>query len=262
MSVSSPPPEHSPELTASPSLPGGDRRGLVVTVVIVVSCLLAAGAFGVWALSGADDDGDVASASDANGAAEHIDHDGNGGHRDEQVLEGCDPAAYHNTMMMFDPFAADGLLESGCPWPYVATIALDGGRVNPDLASEFEPRRYSEIFDLIGTERYGMCSVASLPDESLPDQSESGFVFGFEVALNEAGCAGGVSTFQVVMREYATRAWRDSAAAVAASDVVSAGAGDAVVLGRWVVSVIGADSATVGAFVAQLAAIGASPVSV
>ncbi len=212
-------------------------------MTVVVSCLVAAGVFAIWALRDSDGDGEVTAA----GAG----HDGHDGHGGEQVLEGCDPVAYHNTMMMFDPFAADGLLDLGCPWPYDATIAVAGGQENPEITAEFVPRRYAEIFDLISAEQYGMCAVASLPDETV-----NGFVFGFRVALNEAGCADGVSTFDVVLREYATKAWRDAAAGVAAADVIEAGAGRVVVLGRWVVAVIGAHEATVDAFAEQLVPLG------
>ncbi len=221
-------------------------------MAVVVSCLVAAGVFAIWALRDSDGDGKVtAVGAGHDGQNAHDGQNGHDGHDGEQVLDGCDPVAYHNTMMMFDPFAADGLLDSGCPWPYDATIAVAGGEENPETTAEFVPRRYAEIFDLISAEQHGMCSVASLPDETV-----NGFVFGFRVALNESGCADGVSTFDVVLREYATKAWRDSAAEVAAADVIVPGAGRVVVLGRWVVSVIGVDEATVDAFADQLVPLG------
>jgi hypothetical protein len=226
----------------------GGRRQLYVTVAVVVSCLVAAAGFGIWALRGSGGD------AVADGAGADV-HDGHEGHGDVDVLGGCDPVAYHNTMMMFDPIAADGLLESGCQWPYDATISVDGGQENPAIDAPFEPHRYSEIFDLIGEQRYGMCSVATLADEQV-----DGFVFGFGVALNPAGCADGVTTMTVSIREYATRALRDAAAS-AAVDLVDSGEGDAVVFGRWVVSIVGADAAANRVFAEHLLALGAAPVS-
>ena len=225
------------------------RRGLATTVGVVVVCLLAAGAFGVWALRSGGTSDDVSDAADE-AAGLHTDHAGG------DVLAGCDADDYHRTMMMFDPLAADGLLESGCTWPYDATITVDGGAEDPSIAAVYEPRRYTEVFDTIAAGQYGMCAVASLADERV-----NGFVFGFRVPLNPAGCADGVSTFDVVIREYATRAWRDSAAAAARTEVVAAGTGDAVVLGRWVVSLVGDDSAAVDAFAARLVDLGGVSIS-
>ncbi len=250
-------PTSSPPDTESTPDPGTDapgaggpasRRGLAVTLGVVAVCLVAAGAFGVWALRG----GDGSTSEDAADAATglHADHAGG------DVLAGCDAEDYHHTMMMFDPLAADGLLESGCTWPYDATIAVDGGAEDPSIAAEYEPRRYAEIFDTIAAGKYGMCAVASLADERV-----NGFVFGFSVPLNPAGCADGVPTFDVVIREYATRAWRDTAAVAARTDVVAAGAGDAVVLGRWVVSLVGDDAVAVDAFAARLVDLGGVSIS-
>ena len=86
-------------------------------------------------------------------------------------------------------------------------------------------------------------------------------MFGFRVPLNPAGCADGVSTFDVVIREYATRAWRDTAAAAARTEVVAAGTGDVVVLGRWVVSLVGDDAAGIDAFAARLVDLGGVSIS-
>lgn len=253
MSTTASPPDTEPTSDPGTDAPGtGDvsRRGLAVTVGVVAVCLLAAAAFGVWALRGGGESDDAVDAADA-AAGLHTDHGGG------EVLAGCDPDAYHRTMMMFDPLAADGLLESGCTWPYDATIALDGGAEDPSIAAEYEPRRYAEIFDTIAAGQYGMCAVASLADEPV-----NGFVFGFRVPLNPAGCADGVSTFDVVIREYATRAWRDTAAAAARTDVVAAGTGQAVVLGRWVVSLVGDDEAAIDGFAARLVDLGGVSISV
>ncbi len=237
-----------PETHGGASVAAPDRRGLAVTIGVVAVCLAAAGAFGVWALRGGDGTSEGAVADDATGL--HADHGGG------DVLAGCDAEEYHHTMMMFDPLAADGLLESGCAWPYDATIVVDGGAEDPSIAAVYEPRRYAEIFDTIADGQYGMCAVASLAEERA-----NGFVFGFRVPLNPAGCADGVPTFDVVIREYSTRAWRDTAAAAARSEVVAAGAGDAVVLGRWVVSLVGDDAAAVDAFAARLVGLGGVSIS-
>jgi len=231
-----------------------ERRSPAVTVGVVTVCLVAAGAFGFWALRGDDGTSEDAAADAATGL--HADHADHADHAGGDVLAGCDAEGYHRTMMMFDPLAADGLLESGCTWPYDATIAVDGGAEDPSIAAAYEPRRYAEIFDTITEGRYGMCAVASLADERV-----NGFVFGFRVPLNPAGCADGVPTFDVVIREYATRAWRDTAAAAARTEVVAAGAGDAVVLGRWVVSLVGDDAAAVDAFAARLVDLGGVSIS-
>jgi hypothetical protein len=245
-------PDPRTEGGASIAAPG--RRGPAVTVGVVTVCLVAAGAFGFWALRGGDGTSEDAAADAATGL--HADHADHADHAGGDVLAGCDAEDYHRTMMMFDPLAADGLLESGCTWPYDATIAVDGGAEDPSIAAAYEPRRYAEIFDTITEGRYGMCAVASLADERV-----NGFVFGFRVPLNPAGCADGVPTFDVVIREYATRAWRDTAAAAARTEVVAAGAGDVVVLGRWVVSLVGDDAAAVDAFAARLVDLGGVSIS-
>lgn len=232
----------SDDVTADPGAARARTRGLGVTVGAVVALLLLAGGLAVWALTG--DDGSDATASD------HGDHSAGAGHagHDEQVLEGCDPEAYHNTMMMFDPTAADGLLDSGCPWPYEATITVEGGTEDPSIDAAFEPHRYADVFEIVTTERFGMCSVATLPDERV-----DGFVFGFGVALNPAGCADNVATVQVDIREYASRAWRDTAANAAVAD----GTAHVLVLGRWVIKIGGDDAEGAARFASLLEPLGA-----
>ena len=224
--------------------PRRSRRGLVITLAAVAACLIAALGFVVLAL-GADDD--PADPADQAGSAADADHTGHDDHA-TQVLEGCDAQAYHNTMMMFDPLAADGLLDTGCPWPYDATIEVAGGTEDPAIDEPFEPQRYAGVFDVIAAERYGMCSVATLADAQV-----NGFVFGFGVALNPAGCASGDATVQLVIREYASRAWRDTAANIAAS---AGGDEHIVVLGRWVMTIAGSDAAGAARLVEALAPLG------
>eukprot|EP01041_Mallomonas_annulata_P033275 gene33275-55869_t len=173
VSTTSVPPDTEPTSASGTDAPGAgprpNRRGLAVTVGVVAVCLLAAGVFGVWALRS----GGTSEEAAGDDAALHTDHEDHGG---GDVLAGCNADDYHHTMMMFDPLAADGLLESGCTWPYDATIALDGGAEDPSIAAGYEPRRYAEIFDAISAGQYGMCAVATLADERV-----NGFVFGFRV---------------------------------------------------------------------------------
>lgn len=229
--------------------PRRPRRGLVVTAVAVAVCLVAAIGFVVVAIT-SDDDGSSATTHQDHGTDDAGTGDAAAGHEghDTQVLAGCDAEAYHNTMMMFDPLAADGLVDSGCTWPYDATIVVEGGTEDPSIDEPFEPQRYADVFDVIGTERYGMCSVASLADPHV-----NGFVFGFGVALNPSGCAGGDATVQLVIREYASRAWRDTAAVTAAG---AGGTEHIVVLGRWVMTIAGTDADGAARLVEALAPLG------
>lgn len=234
------PPEDSPIERTDTDVARTSRRGLAVTLAAVVLCLALAGGLAIWALAGGDG---------ASGAGEHADHGEHTDHGDhgEEVLAGCDADAYHHTMMMFDPTAADDLLDSGCPWPYDATIELVGGAEDPSIAAAFEPHRYAQVFEIITRERFGMCAVSTLADERV-----DGFVFGFGVALNPAGCAENVSTVQVDIREYATKAWRDSAANAATAE----GVPHVVVLGRWVISIAGDDAEGAARFASLLEPLG------
>ena len=233
---------------AAPTRP----KGLGLLAGVVTLCLVASAAFGVWAWRSAGDE-DVAG-SGVEGM-DHTDHHSSDqaheGHVDSAVLEGCDPDAMHASMMMFDPFVADGLLESGCAWPYSADIVIAGGIEDPSIAAVFEPRRYAEVFDLLAVDRLGMCSVSRLPDPAV-----DGFVFGFRTQLHPESCAGGVASVQLDVREYATRAWRDTAAHAAAGD------GSVAVLGRWVITTSGDDSSASAALGDSIAALaGAAVVS-
>lgn len=167
-------------------------------------------------------------------------------HEMGDALPGCDQAAMHSVMMMFNPTVADGLIDGTCPWPYDARIDLSGGAEDASLAAPFEPRRYQELFDLFTSMRYGVCNVSTLPDPI-----DNGFVFGFGVGLRPEGCGEGGATANVTIREYATRAWRDAASA--ADPAVSP-----MVLGRWAITVDGTDAAAVEALMLELTALGAS----
>lgn len=232
---------HAPGETDVASQVGDDvapdrPKGLVLLAGVVTLFLVAAVAFGVWALRATGDDRDaVAGEMDHTNHGSDAGHDGHDGHDGGAVLEGCDADAMHASMMMLDPLVADGLLESGCPWPYSADVVIEGGAEDPSIAAAFEPRRYAEIFDLLTVDRLGMCSVLRLPDPVV-----DGFVFGFRTQLHPGGCADGVATVQLDMREYATRAWRDAAARAAADGGAAA---NVVVLGRWVITTGGDDPA-------------------
>lgn len=185
--------------------------------------------------------GDTA-APGASDAGTHDDHAGS-------VLPGCDPAELHAVMMMFTPVAADELLDGPCPWPYDAAISLVGGEEDPSIAAEYEPRRYAEVFDVLTAERYGMCSVSLLPDPTV-----DGLVFGFGADLHPGGCADGTVTVELDIREYATRAFRDSAAHALAGERT-------LVLGRWVITIAGTDTDGADRLAELLVPLGAVTVS-
>lgn len=239
-------------------MPRTGRRSLVLTVAVVVICLVSAAVLGSWALRGGDGSSAAgADHSDHAGESGHADHSqdaaaaGGHGEHDTAVLEGCDADAYHDTMMMFDPTAADGLLDSGCTWPYDASIAVEGGAENPSISASFEPRRYAEIFEVLTAERFGMCSVGRLPDDTV-----DGFVFGFAVALQPGGCADNRATVRLEIREYATRAWRDTAA----SAVDRSATPHVLVLGRWVIGISGDDAEGASRLASFLEPLGAATV--
>lgn len=220
-------------------------RGLVPLAAVVTVCVVAAVAFGVWAFGSSDDAG---SASGAAGAdhGDHLGGDAHAGHGGGEVLDGCDAAAMNASMMMFDPFVADDLLGSGCPWPYFVDIDVDGGAEDPSIAAAFEPRRYAEVYDLLAAERLGMCAVSRLADPAV-----NGLVFGFRTLLQPGGCVDGIASVELDLREYSTRAWRDTAAGAMLD---APGIDSVVVLGRWLVTTRGDDAAAADAL---LGAIGA-----
>jgi hypothetical protein len=227
------------------------RSGVVATLAAVIVCLVVASVLFVLAVRSGDDepsDGAQSAQSTAEGG-EHQDHDL--GDELGAVLAGCDAEQLHNTMMMFDPFVADQLAESGCTWPYDAGIDTAGGVEDPSINAAFEARRYSEVFDLIAAEGFGMCSVANLAPVAGIDTPETGFVFGFSVAMQADGCVDGVPTVTVDIREYSTRPWRDSAANHTGSSTQPA-----VVLGRWVITIGGPDTTAAARFRRALIGLG------
>lgn len=212
------------------------------TVLVVIGALAVAAVLAVVALRGGGE-GDAGDGGQT--GHDQAGHDQAGHEGAVEVLPGCDADEYHHAMKMFDPTVADALLDSGCPWPYDSSIALEGGQEDPSIAAPFEARRYAEVFEVVTSERFGMCAVSALSDERV-----DGFVFGFGLALRPGGCAEGTATVQVDLREYATRGWRDAAARAAAGEHV-------LVLGRWVVTVDGPDTAGAERFAALLEPLGA-----
>jgi hypothetical protein len=220
-----------------PPQPLTQRKGFVPMAIVVAAAVAGAIAFGAMALVSDDDTSTVTDAGAANGVATHA-------HEMGDALPGCDQQQMHATMMMFNPSMADELLTGTCPWPYDATIVTAGGAEDPSITATFEPHRYQDIFDMFTSMQVGTCSV-----NRLADPPTDGFVFGFDIGLRPGGCAEGGATVQLVMREYATRAWRDNAASKAPDDHV---------YGRWVIEITGEDAAAVEQLGAELAALGAS----
>lgn len=225
------------------------RKALVQTaiaagVAAVAATLLAIVAF----VSGGDPaDATPATAGAAEGAAGDADSAAGTVHEHHvgDALPGCDQDQMHAAMMMFNPSVADELLTGTCPWPYDATIAIAGGVEDPSIVAAFEPHRYQDLFDLFTSLKYGTCSVSTLADPRV-----DGFVFGFEVGLRPGGCGQGDVSVQFTIREYVTRAWRDTAASQSVAT-------SSHVLGRWVVGIDGSDAGAVAQLAAALAALDA-----
>lgn len=169
------------------------------------------------------------------------------------VLEGvCGEVHSGHTAATWDPTSADEMLDAGCPWPYPPfEVAVDGGVENPNLGSVFEPRRYSELWDALQAARLGVCTIAPLTEAPA-----DGFTFGFRYTVQAGGCAAGGDTVDLVVREYVTRAWRDSsAAALAGTDA------PVMVLGRWALFVQGDDEFTTNRVFELLVGLGAVTVA-
>lgn len=157
-------------------------------------------------------------------------------------------AGHH--IMAWDSTMADEMVELDCPWPYEPfLVSTEGGEEDPALEAPFEPHRYQELSDVVGQADLGICTLASVADEP-----GDGFVFGFRYESSEPGCPTATSTVDLVAREYVTKAHRD-AAAHAVED------GSSLVLGRWVLQVVGDDAAQRETLVAALVAEGAEPVA-
>lgn len=159
---------------------------------------------------------------------------------------GCDQLFVHSAMAMWNPSLADELLDYGCPFPFdPSSISMEGGAEDRSIQAPFEPTKYQDIFDVIASEQFGVCAVGRLPEESV-----AGFVYGFNVLVRAQTCADGDPNVAVTIREYASRAHRDAAANSATGRVVH-------VLGRFVVSIDGADEAGVNRLDTAIQTLGA-----
>ena len=169
------------------------------------------------------------------------------------ALDGaCGEAHAGHNAAMWDPTSADEMLDAGCPWPYPPfETAVEGGTENPNLGAVFEARRYSDLWDALQAASVGVCTVAPLADVPA-----DGFTFGFRYTVRSGGCSAGSDTVDLVVREYVTRAWRDSAAAD-----LAASAPPAVVVGRWAVVVEGDDEFTTNRLFEMLVGLGAVTVA-
>ncbi len=164
---------------------------------------------------------------------------------------GCDQLFVHSAMAMWTPILADELLDYDCPFPFEPDqVSMDGGAEDASIAAPFEPHRYQEIFDIIATEKFGMCAVTRLGEPSI-----RGFVYGFSTKLRADSCVNNDPNVEVIAREYASRPHRDEAANTSAGTVDRT-----LALGRWTITVDGDDPAAVERLAAQLEAIGASAV--
>ncbi len=164
----------------------------------------------------------------------------------------CGEAHAGHNAAMWDPTSADEMLDAECPWPYPPfETAVEGGTENPNLGAVFEARRYSDLWDALQEAKIGVCTIAPLADASA-----DGFTFGFRYTAQAGGCSAGGDTVDLVVREYVTRAWRDSSAATLAATNAPV-----VVLGRWVVFVEGDDEFTTNRLFEVLVGLGAVTVA-
>jgi hypothetical protein len=160
----------------------------------------------------------------------------------------CDSVhAGHNTMS-WNPTMADEMTESGCPWPYEPfLVSAEGGEEESAFdAAPFGARMYAEIWSLLARSDVGVCTVGALTEPE-----DEALVFGFRYSLAAPGCPEATPVFDVMVREYGTRAQRDAAAMASTDETV-------YVLGRWVLSVSDGQvdaASTIGEGLAELGAV-------
>ena len=159
----------------------------------------------------------------------------------------CDDIGVHSQMAMWNPTLADEMLETGCPWPWDPAFQdISGGTEDDAIDAPFEPRRYSDAFEVVDAQRFGTCQVAASPADV-----ETGLVFGFDISMHAESCADVLPNVSLKLHEYASRGFRDAAA----NDTPGA-----MVLGRWVVQVRGDDTASVQRLTEAMEGLGAVPV--
>jgi hypothetical protein len=160
----------------------------------------------------------------------------------------CDAVGVHIQMAMWNPTLADEMLAIGCPWPYEPALqGLAGGAEDQSIDQPFEGRPYTDLFEVLDTELFGICQVAAVPQDPA-----TGLVFGFDVGAQPDGCREGATVTMHVM-EWATRGHRDAAANGAANG--------SLVLGRWTVTVDGTDLDAAQRLAGAVIALGATPVT-
>jgi hypothetical protein len=160
----------------------------------------------------------------------------------------CDAVGIHMQMAMWNPTLADEMLGLGCPWPYQPELqGLVGGAEDPSIDQPFDGRPYTELFEVLDAELFGICQVAAVPAEPA-----SGLVFGFDVGAQPDGCREAATVTMHVM-EWATRGHRDAAA--------NQSANGALVLGRWTITVDGPDLDAAQRLARAVIALGATPVT-
>lgn len=186
---------------------------------VVVLLVVAAVAVAVVATS--DDEPDATGSGGTVPATE-------GGAAAAPLTGACENLHAGHGIAMWNPTMADEMTEGGCPFPYEPfMVPLEGGTEDPAIEAPFEPRLYDELWQVFSGLGLGVCQVATLPEEPA-----DGFTFGFRYAVGPAGCPDLEGDGAVVVREYATRAFRDAAAHAASGD-------GTMVLGRWVLTVEG-----------------------
>jgi hypothetical protein len=160
----------------------------------------------------------------------------------------CEAIGIHIQMAMWNPTLADEMLALGCPWPYAAELqGLAGGAEDPSIDEPFDGRPYTELFEVLDAELFGICQVAAVPQDPA-----TGLVFGFDVGAQPDGCREG-ATVNLHVMEWATQAHRDAAA--------NAAPNGALVLGRWTVTVDGTDLDAAQRLATAVIALGATPVA-
>jgi hypothetical protein len=149
---------------------------------------------------------------------------------DVSIGEECESTHAGHNLMMWNPVMADEMLDADCPWPYPPFDVAAEGDVLDDGAPAtppFEPRRYAELWTMLGGVDVGVCEV-----RSLPDPPADGFAFGFVYVVAEPGCADPGDAVELQVREYVSAMARDRGATQADRPLV---------LGRWVIVVDGGD---------------------
>ncbi len=145
-----------------------------------------------------------------------------------EAVGACENVHAGHQMKMWNPTMADEMVDADCGWPYPPfELEPAEGEDDASLDAAFEPRRYSEIWQVITAARLGTCAVATDLNGGGP-----GALFEFTYSVGPAGCPEARPDGELVVAEYGTEAQRDAAAN-------EAGDGISMVLGRWNVRLTG-----------------------